>query len=198
MKMKKCVDFYFDFGSPTTYLAWTQLPAIAAAAGAELNYHPILLGAIFQATGNRSPVAVPSKAVWMMKDLARFAARYRVPFSHNPHFPINTLHLMRGAIGYQMKKPELFNSYVATIFKAIWVDGLNLGDQATLAQLLQASGFDATEFLTLIQLPEVKEKLRTETEAAVQRNVFGAPTFFVGDEMFFGQDRLDFVQEALR
>ncbi|MFI4940301.1 MAG: 2-hydroxychromene-2-carboxylate isomerase [Burkholderiales bacterium] len=196
--MKKCVDFYFDFGSPTTYLAWTQLPAITAAAGAELNYHPILLGAIFQATGNRSPVAVPGKAVWMMKDIARFAARYRVPFSHNPHFPINTLPLMRGAIGYQMKKPELFNSYVATIFKAIWVDGLNLGDQATLAQLLQASGFDATEFLTIIQLPEVKEKLRTETEAAVQRNVFGAPTFFVGDEMFFGQDRLDFVQEALR
>lgn len=196
--MKKQVDFYFDFGSPASYLAWTQLPAITEAAGAELHFRPILLGGVFQATGNRSPADVPSKSAWMKTDLARFSARYGVPFVHNPHFPINTLQLMRGAVGYQMRKPEVFDSYVATVFPAMWVDGLNLGDQAILADLLRRAGFDPQEFLALIQASDVKEKLRADTEAAVARGVFGAPTVFVGDAMYFGQDRIDFVKEALR
>lgn len=196
--MTKQVDFYFDFGSPTSYLAWTQLPGIARAAGAQLNFRPILLGGVFQATGNHSPAEIPRKSVWMQTDLARFAARYGVPFAHNPFFPINTLPLMRGATGYQMLKPDAFESLVAAIYKGMWVDGLNLGDPQVLGALLQRAGFDAQEFLAIIQNPAVKEKLRAETEAAVERGIFGAPTMFVGDEMYFGQDRLDFVKEALR
>ncbi|RZI41978.1 2-hydroxychromene-2-carboxylate isomerase [Herbaspirillum sp. HC18] len=195
--MTRQVDFYFDFGSPTSYLAWTQLPELARAAGAQLNFRPILLGGVFQATGNHSPAEIPRKAMWMNIDLARFAARYGVPFKHNPFFPINTLPLMRGATGYQMLKPDAFESLVATIYKGMWVDGLNLGDPQVLGALLQRSGFDPQEVLAIIQDPAVKEKLRAETEAAVERGIFGAPTMFVGDEMYFGQDRLDFVKEAL-
>jgi 2-hydroxychromene-2-carboxylate isomerase len=196
--MTKKIDFYFDFGSPTTYLAWTQLPKIAKEAGATLIYRPVLLGGIFQATGNKSPAEVPSKGAWTKIDLLRFAARYGVPFAHNPHFPINTLHLMRGAIGFQLRKPTEFESYLATIFHAMWVDGLDLGNQAILAEVLQGGGVDPQEFLSLVNDADIKTKLKQDTEAAVERGLFGAPTIFVGDEMFFGQDRLDFAREALR
>jgi 2-hydroxychromene-2-carboxylate isomerase len=196
--MNKQVDFYFDFGSPTSYLAWTQLPRIAEEAGAELRWHPILLGGIFQATGNHSPAQIPRKGAWMNLDLQRFATRYGVPFAHNPHFPINTLQLMRGAVGYQMRKPAAFDAYVAAIYRAMWVDGRNLGELAELGDVLRNAGFDSQEFLTFVQDPAVKDKLRTDTEAAVERGLFGAPTMFVGENMYFGQDRLDFVRDALR
>jgi 2-hydroxychromene-2-carboxylate isomerase len=196
--MNKHVDFYFDFGSPTSYLAWTQLPGIAGAAGAELRLHPILLGGVFQATGNHSPAQIPRKGAWMQRDLERYAARYRVQFVNNPYFPINTMHLMRGAIGYRMRKPAEFDAYVATIYRAMWADGLNLGDQAVLAEVLQRGGLDLNEFLAFIEDPAVKDTLRAETAAAVERGIFGAPTMFVGDEMYFGQDRLDFIMDALR
>lgn len=196
--MSKHVDFYFDFGSPTSYLAWTQLPGIAQAAGAELRLHPILLGGVFQATGNHSPAEVPRKGAWMQRDLERYAARYKVAFVNNPYFPINTLHLMRGAVGYRMHKPELFDTYVAAVYRGMWAEGLNLGDQAVLAEVLQRGGLDPQELLTLIQDPAVKDKLRADTEAALERGIFGAPTMFVGNEMYFGQDRLDFIREALQ
>ena len=196
--MSKQVDFYFDFGSPTAYLAWTQLPKITQAAGATLNFLPILLGGVHKATGNRSPAEVPRKGIWMDKDLTRFAARYKEQYKHNTHFPINTMHLMRGATGYQMRKPAAFDTYAATIYRAMWVDGRNLGDQAVLAEVLQRGGLDPNEFLAFIQDPAVKDKLRADTEAAVKRGIFGAPTMFVADVMYFGQDRLDFVKEALQ
>lgn len=196
--MSKQVDFYFDFGSPTSYLAWTQLPKIAQAAGASLNLLPILLGGVFQATGNHSPGQIPRKGEWMKHDMQRYAARYGVRFENNPHFPINTMHLMRGAIGYRMRKPAGFDAYVATMYNAMWADGLNLGDRAVLAGVLQLGGFDPNEFIAFIEDPAVKDRLRAETEAAVERGIFGAPTMFVGDAMYFGQDRLDFVREALQ
>ncbi len=196
--MKKTVEFFFDFGSPTSYLAWTQLPKIAAAAGAKLNYHPVLLGGIFQATGNQSPVMIPLKAVWMFKDLQRFSERYGVTYRQNPFFPINTMQLMRAATGIQLRKPELFDHYLTTIYQAMWVDGLNLGDPAVLMALLAKAGFDPEEVFALIQDTEVKNKLRADTDAAIQRGIFGLPVMFVDDEMYFGQDRLDFVEEALR
>ena len=196
--MSKQVDFYFDFGSPTSYLAWTQLPKITQAAGAALNLLPILLGGVFQATGNHSPGQIPRKGAWMQHDMKRYAARYGVRFENNVHFPINTMHLMRGAIGYQMRKPAEFDTYVATIYQAMWADGLNLGDRAVLADVLRQGRLDPNEFLAFIEDPAVKDRLRAETEAAVERGIFGAPTMFVGDAMYFGQDRLDFVREALQ
>lgn len=196
--MKKAIEFYFDFGSPTSYLAWTQLPKIAAESGAQLNYHPMLLGGVFQATGNHSPATIPAKGRWMQQDMARFAAAYGVPFQQNPFFPINTMQLMRAAIGIQLRHPDLFERYLTTIFPAMWVDGLNLGDPNVLMSLLVQAGFDPQQIQVLLNDQLVKEKLRTDTEAAVARGVFGAPSMFVEDEMFFGQDRLDFVKQALR
>lgn len=195
--MSKSVEFYFDFGSPTSYLAYTQLPGICAEAGAELVYRPVLLGGVFQATGNASPIAVPAKGRYTLIDMTRFARRYGVPMKMNPHFPINTLTLMRAATGVQLRQPEGFEALLACVFKGMWVDALNLGDPAVLGPLLAEAGFDPQALLALTAEQDVKDALKTNTEAAIKRGMFGAPTFFVGDEMFFGQDRLDFVREAL-
>jgi 2-hydroxychromene-2-carboxylate isomerase len=192
----KTIEFLFDFGSPTTYLAHTQLPQLAADTGAHIQYVPMLLGGVFKATGNQSPVMVPAKGRRMGEDLPRFARRYGVPYQFNPHFPINTLTLMRGAVGLQMRDPQRFMPYVNAVFRAMWVEPVNLGDPAVLASTLGAAGFDADSFMALVGDAEVKAKLIANTEAAVARGVFGAPTCFVGREMFFGQDRLDFVREA--
>lgn len=192
----KTIEFFFDFGSPTTYLAHTQLPRIARETGAALQYRPMLLGGVFKATGNTSPVTVPAKGRWMGDDIARWARRYGVPFTFNPHFPINTLTLMRGAAGLQMRQPQSFGRYADAVFDAMWVKPRNLGDAAVLAAVLGEAGLDADAFMALVGDPEVKAKLVANTEEAVARGVFGAPSCFVGDQMFFGQDRLDFVREA--
>ena len=194
----KTLEFFFDFGSPTSYLAHTQLPRMAAEAGAALVYRPMLLGGVFKATGNASPVSVPAKGRWMGDDIARWARRWGVPFAFNPHFPINTLTLMRGAAGLQLRQPEAFGRYADAMFQAMWVAPRNLGDMAELADVLSQAGFDPAAFMALVADPEVKARLVADTEEAVARGVFGAPTCFVGEAMFFGQDRLDFVREALR
>ncbi len=196
--MTKTIKFWFDFGSPTTYLAHTQLPRIARESGALLIYKPMLLGGVFKATGNASPVSVPAKGRWMNRDIARWAARYGVPFVFNPYFPINTLTLMRGAIGLQMRQStEAFTRYVDAVFDAMWVQPRNLGDASEVAAVLAKAGLDADAFAALTADPEVKAALVAQTEEAVARGVFGAPTCFVGEEMFFGQDRLEFVREAV-
>jgi 2-hydroxychromene-2-carboxylate isomerase len=196
--MTQRIDFYFDFGSPASYLAWTQLPKIAADYGAELVFKPVLLGAIHKATNNASPATIPAKAVWMQEDLARFARRYDVRFAQNPFFPINTLALMRGATGTQMRDEGLFLRYVDVVFHAMWETPANLGDPAMLQSILHAGGLDADEIFRMAEDPAVKAKLKADTEDAIGRGLFGAPTMFVGDEMFFGQDRLDFVRDALK
>lgn len=195
--MKPVCEFYFDFGSPTAYLAHTQLPGIAADTGAELVYRPVLLGGIFQATGNASPVANPAKGAYMMRDLARFARRYGVPLNFNPFFPINTLQLMRLSTGLQQRQPEHFLPFVSAVYQATWVDGRNVGDEAVVRGLLSDLGADANAVLALAQDAEIKTLLKQETERAVQRGLFGLPAMFVNDEFFWGQDRLDFVREAL-
>ncbi|WP_427915095.1 2-hydroxychromene-2-carboxylate isomerase [Ramlibacter sp. MMS24-I3-19] len=196
--MAKDLDFYFDVGSPAAYLAWTQMPRLARETGATVHYRPFLLGGVFQATGNRSPMEVPAKSKWMDVDLQRFARRYGVPFRLNPHFPINTLALMRAAVALQMRQPERLLPFGDAVYKAIWVDGRNMNDPAEVGRVLQEAGFDPQAVLALTQDPEVKEQLKSVTQQAVVRGVFGAPTFFVGDQMFWGQDRLDFVKEALQ
>jgi 2-hydroxychromene-2-carboxylate isomerase len=194
--MSKQVEFFFDVGSPTTYLAYTQLPEIAARAGAEIVWKPMLLGGVFKATGNQTPAAIPAKAVHMNADLTRFAARYGVPLAFNSHFPINTLQLMRGAVAEQQEGRLL--PYLELVFDAMWVHPRNLNDPAELARLLKEGGHDPETFAARLQDEAVKEGLKKNTEEAIQRGAFGAPTFFVGEEMFFGQDRLDFVEEALK
>lgn len=196
--MNKTVEFFFDVGSPASYLGWTQLPALCERNGAELLYSPMLLGGVFQATGNASPISVPAKGRYMLQDLQRYARRYGVPFAFNPHFPINTLGLMRGAMGYQLQQSDDFARYVTTIYRALWAEQRNLGDETVLTATLEAAGLDTQQYRTMIAEDAVKTALKTNTEEAVRRGVFGAPTFFVGGEMFFGQDRLDFVEGALK
>jgi 2-hydroxychromene-2-carboxylate isomerase len=193
----KRVEFFFDVGSPASYLAWTQLPALCTAAGAELAYRPMLLGGVFQATGNASPAAVPAKGGYTNVDLGRFAKRYGVPLVINPHFPIITLLLMRGATGVQMRMPERLQDYLRGVFHAMWVEPQNLNEPALTAKALTDAGFEPARILGLANDAEVKAQLRANTEEAVSRGCFGAPTMYVGGQMFFGQDRLDFVREAL-
>lgn len=193
--MNKQVEFYFDVGSPASYLAWTQIAQLAERHGAEVVYQPMLLGGVFKATGNASPASVPAKGRYTRIDFERFARRYQVPFAQNPFFPINTMQLMRGAVA--LLNSDQFRPYVDAVFRAIWVDGQNMGDPDVVARVLGGQGFDVAGLLQQINDPAVKERLRQITERAIERGVFGAPTFFVGDEMFFGQDRLDFVEAAL-
>ena len=195
--MSKTLEFFFDFGSPASFLAYTQLPRIVAETGAVLRLRPMLLGGVFKATGNSSPVTVPAKGRWMMGDLPRWAQRYGVMFAFNRSFPINTLTLMRGAAGLQLRQPERLPAYCDAVFAALWQQQKNLGDPAVLAATQAAAGFESEAFVALAADPEVKAALVGATEEAVARGVFGAPTCFVGDAMFFGQDRLDFVREAL-
>lgn len=192
--MSRSVEFFFDFGSPASYLAFTQMPGLAARTGATVIYRPMLLGGVFKATGNHSPVTVPAKGKWMFGDLQRHAQRYGVPFRMNPHFPVNTLNPMRGAIAAQTL--GVAAQYNDAMFRAMWVDGQNLAEPAVAAAVLQGAELDAERLLAACAEPEVKAGLIAATEEAVARGAFGAPTFFVGSEMFFGQDRLDFVEAA--
>lgn len=194
----KSFEIWFDFGSVASYLAWTQLRALEAATGAKAVFKPMLLGGVFQATGNQSPAAIPAKGKYIFADFARFAERYGVPFRMNPNFPINTLLLMRGAIALQMKGDPRFRDYCDAMFNAIWADSLNMNDPATAADALRRAGFDAQALVALANEQATKDALKAASQTAVERGVFGAPTFFVGDQMFWGQDRMDFVKEALQ
>ena len=194
----KSFEFWFDFGSTASYLAWTQLPALEAATGATAVFKPMLLGGVFQATGNQSPANIPAKGKYIFADFSRFAKRYGVEFNMNPWFPVNTLLLMRGAIALQLKGDPRFKDYCRAVFNAIWVTSLNMNDTAVASQALVRAGFDATALIALASEQATKDALKAATQTAVERGVFGAPTFFVGDQMFWGQDRMDFVKEALQ
>ncbi|MDE1948602.1 MAG: 2-hydroxychromene-2-carboxylate isomerase [Burkholderiales bacterium] len=195
--MSKSLEFFFDVGSPASYLAWTQLPALCASHGAELIYRPMLLGGVFQATGNASPATIPVKGRYVQMDYERFARRYGVPLRENKHFPIITLFLMRAVTGVQRRRPEQLQQLLGCVFEALWVDALDLNDAQLTADTLRGGGFDPAEIERLTQDPDTKAALKATTEEAVRRGVFGAPTLFVGEQMFFGQDRMDFVREAL-
>ena len=191
------VDFYFDYGSPASYLAWTQLPRICAQRSATLNYKPVVLGAIFKATGNASPAAVPSKGKYMFQDLKRWALKWNVPLEANPFFPINTINLMKAGYAIQALQPGRFEEFNRAIFDALWVQALDLNSAEISAQILSNAGFEPSAIAALIEDPKVRAGIRSNTEEAVARGAFGAPTFFVGDEMFWGQDRLFMVEEAI-
>ena len=193
----KQVEFFFDVGSPYSYLAYHQLPNIAQAKGAEIIWRPMLLGGVFQATGNSSPATIPAKGHYSNIDLERWAKSFGVPIQQNPHFPINTLQLMRGAVGMQLRSEAEFHRYLAAIFSAMFEHPRNLGDLKELAAVLEAAGISPALMMELVQDDHVKQTLRKTTEEAVARGVFGAPTFFVGNDMFWGQDRLHFVEQAL-
>ncbi|WP_309645961.1 2-hydroxychromene-2-carboxylate isomerase [Phenylobacterium sp.] len=198
--MGKTVEFFFDFGSPNAYLAMQVLPDIAARAGAELKVSPALLGGIFKITGNQSPMtafgAVQGKLAYESLETRRFVARHGLTrFAQNPHFPVNTLLIMRGLVAARRMGVE--TAYLAAVLSGMWEQGLKMDDPEVVAGVLTTAGLDAKALLEATQDPDVKAELMAGTERAATRGVFGIPTFFVGDEMFFGKDRLSQVEEEL-
>lgn len=198
--MAKTIEFLFDFGSPNAYMAHRVLPQIEARTGAKFDYVPVLLGGIFKATGNQSPVMafghIKSKIAYDMLEMRRFVAKHGLTrFNMNPHFPVNTLLLMRLATAAKLE--GALTAYAEAAFQAMWEKGLKMDDPEIVRAELAAAGLDAERLLARAQEPEVKAALMAETERAVARGAFGVPTFFVGEDIFFGKDRLRDVEEAL-
>ena len=192
----KELDFFYELTSPYSYLAATQMPALIARTGAKVRFRPMLLGAVFQQTGNVMPGANPVKARYMIKDLARWAAAYGVPLRFPSRFPLSTVKALRLCV--QAEETALQQELALRLFHAAWADDADINDDAVLRPLLTEIGLPADELLEGCQAPAVKDALRATTDEAVRRGVFGAPSFFVGDELFFGNDRLPFVMDALR
>lgn len=194
------VQFLFDFGSPNAYLCHKVIPAIESRTGTRFTYVPILLGGLFKLANNRSPIeayaAIPNKLSYERLEMQRFVARHGLAdFRFNPHFPVNTLQIMRGAVAAQQL--DGFERYVEVMFAAMWERGLKMDDPATIASVLAAGGLDAERLMQAAQSPAVKAGLMANTQAAHDRGAFGAPTFFIGDEMYFGKDRLREVEEEI-
>ncbi|MFC3078781.1 2-hydroxychromene-2-carboxylate isomerase [Phenylobacterium terrae] len=199
--MPATIDFLFDFGSPNGYLAWKVLPNIAERTGAKVNIVPVLLGGLFKLTNNRSPVeafaGVKNKLAYEGLETKRFVAKHGLSaYRSNPHFPVNTLLIMRGLIA--ARRMGVGDRYLEAAVSAMWEQGLKMDDPAVVRDVLQKAGLDAEALLAATQDPEVKAELMANTEAAAARGAFGVPTFFVGEEMFFGKDRLGQVEEAAR
>lgn len=198
--MTKTVDFIFDFGSPNAYLAYKVLPSILERTGAKMKLIPSLLGGIFKATNNQSPMmafgGVKGKLEYENLETRRFINKHGLTtFKMNPHFPVNTLTLMRGAI--YAEREGFLDAYVEAGLKAMWEDGQKMDDAEVFVSVMNDAGLDGAAILAGTQAPDVKAGLIANTEAAVGRGVFGIPTFFVGDEMYFGKNTLSDVEEGL-
>jgi len=194
------VEFHFDFGSPNAYLSHLVIPQIVRRTGVDFRYVPILLGGVFKLTNNRSPAeslaGIRNKPEYERLEMSRFLQRHRITrFQFNPFFPVNTLTLMRGAIA--ARSLGVFDRYVDEMFRHMWADPKKLDDPGVLRAALEESGLDAERLLALVQTREVKDELLANTERSVARGTFGAPTFFVEDEIFFGKDRLRDVEERI-
>ena len=195
----KTMEFLFDFGGPNSYLAHKMLPELCAKTGAHVTYTPILLGGLFKLTNNQAPMMryaeTPAKRNYEMLEFDRFVKAYKLPFRMNTHFPINSLYLMRGAVDAQHL--GCFMPYVEAIMTAMWEDGANLGDLSVVKDVLDGAVLDSDAILAKAEDPEVKAELASNTEAAAARGAFGVPTFFVGEEMFWGKERLTQVEATL-
>lgn len=191
--MGKQLEFFYDYVSVYSYLADSQLGTLDAS---KIVYRPMLLGAVMQATGNRPPATVDAKGRYLRNDVAAWAKRYALPLTMNPLFPQNTLHALRLAVLAQ--RQGVFPAMHRRLFDAMWVEQRNLGDESELAALAAEAGMDSSAVPNGIAGQSIKDELKANTEEAIARGAFGAPTFFVSDRMFWGNDRFDFIREALR
>jgi 2-hydroxychromene-2-carboxylate isomerase len=194
------VEFHFDFGSPNAYLSHLLIPAIEQRTGATFEYVPVLLGGVFRLTNNRSPMesfqGVKNKLEYQRLEMQRFIRRHAVTrFTFNPFFPVDTLMIMRGAVAAQME--GVFARYVDEVFRHMWADPKKMDDPEIARAALAESGLDGARLIARTQEPAVKDRLLQNTQASVERGTFGSPTFFVGDEIFFGKDRLRDVEEEI-
>ena len=197
-------EFHFDFGSPNAYLSHLVIPGIEERTGARIDYVPVLLGGIFKATGNVSPAislaGIENKPQYQQKETERFLKKHSITeYAFNPHFPVNTLHIMRGAIAVKLE--AVFDKYVDAVYRAMWVDQKKMDDPAVILDVLNAAGLDGEKLIARTQDPEVKTKLIENTEASVKRGNFGSPTFFAKneerDEMFFGKNTLPDFEDMI-
>jgi 2-hydroxychromene-2-carboxylate isomerase len=194
------VEFHFDFGSPNAYLSHLLIPAIEQRTGATFAYVPVLLGGVFRLTNNRSPMeafqGVRNKLEYQRLEMRRFIRRHAITrFTFNPFFPVNTLTIMRGAVVAQMD--GVLAHYVDEVFRHMWADPKKMDDPEVARAALDESGLDGARLLERTQDPAVKERLLQNTQASVERGTFGSPTFFVGEEIFFGKDRLRDVEDEI-
>jgi 2-hydroxychromene-2-carboxylate isomerase len=200
MMMTKTVDFYFDFASPNAYLSHQVVPGIEERTGAKFNYIPVLLGGIFKLTNNKPPMeaffGILNKNEYQSVEMERFQKRYEITkFKMNPHFPVMTLQITRGALGAQ--QDGYLDKYISEVLKHMWEEPKKMDDPEVIKEAFTESGFDADKLLGQTQDPEIKAKLIANTEEAVKRGTFGIPTFFVDDDIYFGKDTLWQVEEAL-
>lgn len=198
--MTLTAEFHFDFGSPNAYFCHRVLPQIEQRTGVRFTYVPILLGGVFKLCNNASPMVqfkdVKNKPAYQMLETQRFIRKHKLSrFRMNSHFPVNTVQVMRGAVAAEMD--GYLPKYLETVFVAMWEEGLKMDDAEVIRATLDKAGIDGTKLLARIQEQEVKDKLLKNTEATVERGTFGAPTFFVGGEIFFGKDRLRDVEEEI-
>ena len=194
------VEFHFDFGSPNAYLAHLVIPEIERRTGAKFEYVPVLLGGVFKMTNNRSPAqsmaGIKNRLEYEALERERFVRRHNITqFKWTPFFPVNTLLIMRGAIAAQLD--GVFEHYVDEMFRHMWAEPKKMDDPEVVRSALEESGFNAASLMARTQEPEVKDRLLQNTQASVARGTFGAPTFFVGDEIFFGKDRLRDVEDEI-
>jgi 2-hydroxychromene-2-carboxylate isomerase len=194
------VEFLFDFGSPNAYLSHKMIPAIESRTGVRFDYVPVLLGGLFKMANNRSPMeayaGIPNKMAYERLEMTRFIKKHGLTaFRMNPHFPVNTLKIMRGACAAQ--ELGVLLPYVDAVYAAMWEQQLNMADDAVIADALQRAGLDAAALIAASQQQAVKDRLLQNTQAAYERGAFGSPTFFVNGEMWFGKDRLREVEEEI-
>jgi len=192
----KTIDFYFDLSSPYSYLAATQIEAVAARHGATVAWKPVVLGAVFKAANNTIPAASPPKASWMMGDLARWAARYQVPFRFTSHFPLNAMKAHRMIVAAD-RLGHGGGALGRAFFDALWTQDRNLGSDDELRSIVDRLGLDGTALLAAAETQPIKDGLRANTEEAISRGMFGAPAMMVDGQLYWGNDRLDFVEAAL-
>ncbi len=199
MTQTPAFEFLFDVGSPNSYFAHAVLPDIEARTGIKATYTPVLLGGIFKATNNQSPIAafseIPAKLKYFVHEMERFTKKHAIPFQRNPHFPVMTLAIMRGAVHAQTT--DYFTDYLDAIFHHMWVEPKKMDDPQVITAALEQSGLPVAEIIEGIQKPEVKQAIITNTEQAVARGVFGAPSFFVNEELYFGKDSLRDVEDQI-
>ena len=196
----RVIEFIFDFGSPNAYLSHKVLPGLAARTGTTVKLVPCLLGGIFKLTGNQAPFTafghIKGKLDYEQLELRRFVAKHGLTrFAHNPHFPMNTLLMMRGMVAAQ--RAGVADAYLDAVLAGMWEDGRKMDDPEVVQSVLDAAGLDGRALLEATQDPLVKAELAANTEAAAARGVFGIPTYFVGDEMFFGKERLGQIEDYL-
>ena len=198
--MAVIAEFHYDFGSPNSYFCHRVIPQIERRTGIKFQYVPILLGGVFRSTNNKSPMEqfaeVLNKKEYFARETERFIQKHSLDkYVRNPHFPVNTLHIMRGACYAAGKDFEA--DYIEVVYQSMWEEGLKMDDPTIIQEVLTKNGLPAEEIISASQSPAIKQSLIDSTTSSVEKGNFGSPTFFIGDEMFFGKDRLEQVEEEI-